>query len=177
MRQDTVAAEHLVGLDRSETNGANPVEELLAQGKLVHVRWCGASVLEADGARIVHMLAETGMRFQPLAVGQVDHAGGDVVDGGAGWIHRCRITTPVSRARRFVWRGVDRCLRERCGAGRRTDHSQPDVLALRRCRPRRAVAIDLGRWQRADRLYRRWRRFVRRRLKALVERGEALAEG
>jgi hypothetical protein len=49
----SIAAEHLAFVDRNETNSANPVEKLLAQGKIIDIRRRGPSTLDADIAGIV----------------------------------------------------------------------------------------------------------------------------
>src|SRR6266436_4584922 len=49
----SIAAKHLAFVDRNETNGANPVEKLLAQGKIIDIRRRGPSTLDADIAGIV----------------------------------------------------------------------------------------------------------------------------
>ena len=82
MRKDPVAAEHVAFADRKETNGAGSVERLLAQGKLIDVRRRRAAMLEADGAWIVPVAAEAGMRLQPVPVRQVDGAGRNIIDRG-----------------------------------------------------------------------------------------------
>ena len=49
----SIAAKHLAFADRNETNGANPMEGLLAQGKIVDIRRRGPSTLEAHILRVV----------------------------------------------------------------------------------------------------------------------------
>ena len=69
MREDAIAAEHVAAADRDQSNGLNPVEQILPHYESIGIRRSCAFTLDVDIARIVHVTAETGMRFEPASVG------------------------------------------------------------------------------------------------------------
>src|SRR6185503_10071808 len=86
MRQYAVAAIHLGAVARNEPDGANTVEEVLAQPEVINVWWSRPGGPQMHGARIVHVAAQAGMGLKPASVWQIHGARCDVVNRGAAGI-------------------------------------------------------------------------------------------
>src|SRR6266480_8038859 len=65
MRKHAITAKHLALVERNEPDGANSVEQLLPQHQPMHIRRRRPSILHTDGAWIIQVATETGVRFQP----------------------------------------------------------------------------------------------------------------
>ena len=81
--KDAIAPEHIAVADWDQPNGADAMEEALTQRQPVGVgrRW--TFVLYFHITRIVHVTAETRVRFEFSSVGQIHRLGTNVVDGGS----------------------------------------------------------------------------------------------
>src|SRR5579883_3259777 len=80
MRQNAVAAVHLGIVRRIETDRVDAMEASLAHGEVVDARRCRTEVAQVDGAEVVHVLAEAGMRLEAPPAREIDRVPGDVVD-------------------------------------------------------------------------------------------------
>ena len=69
MRKDALAAEHVAGADRNQSNGLNPVEKIFTQYEPIGIGRSRAFALYVYIAWIVHVTVETRMRFEPASVG------------------------------------------------------------------------------------------------------------
>src|ERR1700735_3407687 len=83
MREQTCASvDGLFAANGIQSQRLHAVKQRLARRQLVKMRRRHAPHSDLRGAWIVKAGAETGMRFQLAAIGQVNHVRGDVVDGG-----------------------------------------------------------------------------------------------
>ncbi len=83
MREHADAAVHIAVTDRVEPQGRDPVEQLLARLESIGLGRDHASILLADGTRIVEVAAEPRMRLEPLAVRHIDGVCRNVIDSRA----------------------------------------------------------------------------------------------
>ena len=83
MREHADAAIHIALTDWVEPQGRDPVEQLLAQLQSIGLGRDHASILLAEGTRIVEVAAEPRMRLEPLAVRHIDGVRCNIIDGCA----------------------------------------------------------------------------------------------
>src|SRR5262249_8311616 len=80
MGEDAVAAEHLTLVQWNETKGLHAVEQRPTRHEVIDVGRRRSPISDIHIARVVEPLAKSRVRFELVAVGQIDGVGGDVID-------------------------------------------------------------------------------------------------